>query len=103
MSEAIKTGAVTIKKIMLDKNMSVSDLAKEMTDNGYDIKSQILSNKLFRDTFSLNEYILIANILGCDVKTISRDSNIEYINECDEEKEKIKKKNNSKLKESEEQ
>ncbi len=103
MSEAIKTGAVTIKKIMLDKNMSVSDLAKEMTNNGYDIKSQILSNKLFRDTFSLNEYILIANILGCDVKTISRDSNIEYINECDEEKEKIKKKNNSKLKESEEQ
>ena len=98
MSEPIKTGATTFKKILLDKNMSISDLAREMTNKGYDIKSPILSNKLSRDTFSLNEYVLIANILGCDVKTISRADNTEYVNECDEDREKVKKQNTSKLK-----
>ena len=66
----------TIKKIMLDKNISVKDLAEKLN-----MKPQVLSNKLYRDTFTYNDYIKIANILNCDVKTISRDSNIEYIND----------------------
>lgn len=66
----------TIKKIMLDKNISVKELAQELG-----IKPQVLSNKLYRDTFTYNDYVRIANILGCDVKTISRDNKIEYINE----------------------
>jgi len=69
----------TIKKIMLDKNISVKELAEKLG-----MKSQVLSNKLYRDTFTYNDYIKIANILECDVKTISRDSKIEYINEYEE-------------------
>lgn len=69
----------TIKKIMLDKDISVKLLAEKLNMN-----PQVLSNKLYRDTFSYNDYIAIVNILGCDVKTISRDNNIEYINEYEE-------------------
>ena len=65
----------TIKKIMLDKNISVKELAEKLN-----MKPQVLSNKLYRDTFTYNDYVKIANILNCDVKTISRDSNIEYHN-----------------------
>lgn len=65
----------TIKKIMLDKNISVKELAEKLG-----IKPQILSNKLYRDTFTYNDYVKIVNILDCDVKTISRNDNIEYIN-----------------------
>ena len=65
----------TIKKIMLDKNISVKELAEKLG-----IKPQILSNKLYRDTFTYNDYVKIVNILGCDVKTVSRNNNIEYIN-----------------------
>lgn len=66
----------TIKKIMLDKNISVKELAEKLC-----MKSQVLSNKLYRDTFTYNDYVKIANILDCDVKTISRDNKIEYIND----------------------
>lgn len=69
----------TIKKIMLDKDITVKLLAEKLNMN-----PQVLSNKLYRDTFSYNDYIAIVNILGCDVKTISRDNNIEYINEYEE-------------------
>ena len=72
----------TIKKIMLDKDITVKLLAEKLK-----ISPQVLSNKLYRDTFSYNDYIAIANILGCDVKTISRDTNTEYINEYNEKKE----------------
>lgn len=67
----------TIKKIMLDKHISVKELAEKLG-----IKPQVLSNKFYRDTFTYSDYVKIANLLGCDVKTISRDnSTIEYINE----------------------
>ena len=65
-----------IKKIMIDKKIPVRELANKMG-----INPRILSNKLYRNTFTLNEYILIANLLECDVKTISRSDNKEYINE----------------------
>lgn len=68
-----------IKKIMLDKNISVKQLAEKLG-----MKSQVLSNKLYRDTFTYNDYVKIANILECDVKTISRDNKIEYINQFEE-------------------
>ena len=64
-----------IKKIMLDKNISVKQLAEKLG-----MKSQVLSNKLYRDTFTYNDYVKIANILECDVKTISRDGAITITN-----------------------
>lgn len=72
----------TIKKIMLDKDITVKLLAEKLKMN-----PQVLSNKLYRDTFSYNDYITIANILGCDVKTIARDTKVEYVNEYEEKKE----------------
>lgn len=66
----------TIKKILIDKHMTVKQLAEKLG-----IKPQILSNKLYRDTFTYSDYVKIANLLECDVKTISRENPIEYVNE----------------------
>ena len=71
----------TIKSIMIDKDLKVKDLANKLG-----INERVLSNKLYRDTFSLDEYIKIANVLGCDVKTIARDNNKEYLNDAKENK-----------------
>lgn len=65
---------------MLDKGLKVKDLASKLGVN-----ERVLSNKLYRDTFSLEEYIKIADALGCDVKTIARDTNKEYLNEKKED------------------
>ena len=70
------SGSKTIKSIMIDKDLKVKDLASMLG-----INERVLSNKLYRDTFSLDEYIKIADVLGCDVKTITRDNNKEYLNE----------------------
>lgn len=67
-----------IKQIMLEKDISVKTLAKMMG-----LKSpQILSNKLYRDTFTYNDYITIANLLGCSVQTITNDTGKVFVNEC---------------------
>ena len=92
------TGSAKIKGIMQQRNITVSDLANLMTQKGLKIQARILSGKLNRDTFSLNEYVIIADILGCDVKTISRDNRFEFVNGYDLEKELEKKKNSSKIK-----
>lgn len=72
----ILSASNTIKKILLDKHMTVKQLAEKLG-----IKPQVLSNKLYRDTFTYSDYVKIANLLECDVKTISRESTIEYVNE----------------------
>ena len=72
------SASTTIKKILIDRKMSIKDLAEKLG-----ISPQVLSNKLYRDSFSYKDYIKIANILDCDVKTISRDNKIEYINLVD--------------------
>ena len=63
-----------IKQLLLERNMSVKDLAKKM-----DIIPQSMSNKIYRDTFSYEEVVKIANILGCDVKIITRDTKKEFM------------------------
>lgn len=65
-----------IKQIMVERDLSVKDLALEMN-----IKPQILSNKLYRDTFTYNDYIKIANLLGCTVQTITNDTGKIFANE----------------------
>lgn len=65
-----------IKQIMVERDLSVKNLALEMN-----IKPQILSNKLYRDTFTYNDYIKIANLLGCTVQTITNDTGKIFINE----------------------
>lgn len=71
-------GASAIKSILEAKNIKIKDIATKLG-----IKEQVFSNKLYRNTFTLSEYIKIADILGCDVKTISRDNTITIINKDD--------------------
>jgi len=65
-----------IKQIMVERDLSVKDLAALL-----DMKPQILSNKLYRDTFTYTDYIKIANMLNCTVQTVTNDSAKAFINE----------------------
>lgn len=68
---------------MVDKNISVKELAEKLGTT-----PQILSNKLYRNTFTYNDYVYICDLLGCDVKTVARDSKTEYINKYEENRRK---------------
>lgn len=46
-----------IKQITVERDLSVKNLASLL-----EMKPQILSNKLYRDTFTYTDYIKIANI-----------------------------------------
>ncbi len=63
-----------IKQLLIERNMAVKDLAKELN-----ISSQAMSTKIYRDTFSYTDVVKIANILDCDVKVITRDTNKEFM------------------------
>jgi len=63
-------GAKIIKQLMIERNISVGELAEKL-----EIKSQSMSNKLHRDNFTFEELVHIADILECDVKIITRDTN----------------------------
>ena len=60
---------IKIKQILLEKNMTVTQLAEKMG-----ITQQALSQKLYRNKFSYNEYEKIADLLDCDVVTVMRDT-----------------------------
>jgi DNA-binding Xre family transcriptional regulator len=59
----------TIKQIMIERGKGVKELAESLG-----IAPQSMSNKLYRDSFSYEEVVKIADILNCDVKIITRDS-----------------------------
>lgn len=65
--------AKVIKQIMYEQNVSVGQLASALG-----IQAQSLSNKLYRDTFSFDEVVHIADILGSDVKIIIRETGKEF-------------------------
>lgn len=68
-----------IKQLMLERGISVKELSQQLG-----IKSpQVLSNKLYRDTFTYTDYVKIANILGCTVQTVTNDTGKVFINEND--------------------
>lgn len=56
--------------------LSVKDLASLL-----EMKPQVLSNKLYRNTFTYTDYIKIANILNCTVQTVTNDSSKVFVNE----------------------
>lgn len=62
-----------IKQLMQEQNMSVSQLASALG-----IQAQSMSNKLYRDSFSFDEVVRIADILGSDVKLIVRETGKEF-------------------------
>ena len=61
--------AKIIKQILLERGMTVRELAEKLG-----ILPQSMSNKLNRDSFSYAEVVKIADILGCDVAVITRDT-----------------------------
>ena len=65
--------AKVIKQIMYEQNVSVSQLASTMG-----IQPQSLSNKLYRDSFSFDDVVRIADILGSDVKITIRETGKEF-------------------------
>ena len=66
-----------IKQIMVEREISVKELASQLG-----MKSpQILSNKLYRDTFTYDDYIKIVNLLGCTVQTVTNDTKKIFLNE----------------------
>ena len=82
MDENIKnTGSRIIKQLLKYRDMSIKELAEGL---GYR-SAQVLSNKLYRDTLPLNEFVRIVNFLGCDVKTISKDGKNEYVIDYNEQ------------------
>lgn len=66
-------GAKIIKQLLAERNISVNELAEKLN-----IKSQSMSNKLYRDSFSFQEMCSICNILNADLKAITRDSQKEF-------------------------
>lgn len=66
-------GAKIIKQLLAERNVSVNELAEK-----FNIKSQSMSNKLYRDSFSFQEMCSICNILNADLKAITRDSQKEF-------------------------
>lgn len=65
--------AKVIKQLMFEQNVSVSQLATALG-----IQAQSLSNKLYRDSFSFDDVVRIADILGSDVKIIVRETGKEF-------------------------
>lgn len=69
------TGATIIQQLLAYKHLTIKEVAEGL---GYK-SAQVLSNKLYRDTLPLNEFVRIVNYLGCEVKTISKDGKNEYV------------------------
>jgi len=62
-----------IKQLLVERGMQVKELAEKMG-----IIPQTLSNKLHRNVFSYQEVVKIADILGCDVRVVTRDTRREF-------------------------
>lgn len=58
-----------IKQIMIEKNLTVKDLAEKL-----EMQPQSLSNKLHRNSFSLNSFIKIIDVLDCDIQIVTREN-----------------------------
>ena len=64
-----------IREMMEIRNMPIKDVAKKMG-----ITPQVFSNRLYRDSFTYNDYIRVAEALDFNVFTISKDEEIKYKN-----------------------
>ena len=65
-----------LKKILLDVNVSLTELAEALSKRlNKPYSMQNLSNKLRNETISHREMLIIADILGYDLKFIRRKEN----------------------------
>lgn len=58
-----------IKQLMIERNMHVKDVAEKLG-----INSQSMSNRLYRDTYTVEDFQKICDILGADVVVVLRDT-----------------------------
>lgn len=65
--------AKVIKQLMQEREITVKQLADKLN-----INAQSMSNKLYRDSFSYEEVLKIADILNSDIKIITRDTQKEF-------------------------
>jgi lambda repressor-like predicted transcriptional regulator len=57
----------------VERGIPVKELAEKMG-----IVPQTLSNKLYRNVFTYQEFVKMADILDCDVRVITRDTGKEF-------------------------
>ncbi|MFR1565530.1 MAG: helix-turn-helix domain-containing protein [Christensenellales bacterium] len=72
-------GAKTIKQLMIERNITVKDLA-----DAIGIIPQSMSNKLYRDNFGADELVKIAKILDCKIVAETNDSKKQFIIDINE-------------------
>lgn len=67
-------GAKTIKQLMIERNISVKELA-----DAIGIIPQSMSNKLYRDNFSAEEVVKIAKLLDCKIIAETNDTKKQFV------------------------
>lgn len=65
--------SIIIKQLLIERGKSVKQLAEL-----FGISGQSMSNKLYRDSFSFEDVLKIADYLNCDVKIVTRDTKKEF-------------------------
>lgn len=63
-------GKKVINQILLERGKDLNYLADALG-----IKTQSLRNKLNRDNYGLNDFIEMLDIMECDIKVVTRDTN----------------------------
>ncbi len=72
--ERIMSIIVELKKILLDVNVSLSELAQSLGKHlNKPYSMQNLSNKLRNETITHREMLIIADILGYDLKFVRKE------------------------------
>lgn len=66
-------GAKAVKQLLIERGMTLKELAEKLN-----IEHQSMRTKLYRDKFSYEEIIKIADILNADVRIITRDSGKQF-------------------------
>lgn len=62
-----------IRQAMIEQDISLKELAEKL-----EVKPQVLSTKLYRDTMSFNDVCEIADKMNCDIIIKSRDTGKEF-------------------------
>ncbi len=58
-----------ISQLLLERNMSISDLASQLN-----MQTQSLRNKISRNNYSVNDFQEILKILDCDLQVVTNDT-----------------------------
>jgi DNA-binding Xre family transcriptional regulator len=62
-------GSTIIKQLLIERDMNIKELAEK-----FEVSHQSMRNKLYRDTFTFEEMLRIADLLECDIEVITRDT-----------------------------